>query len=67
MNAPVQTPLLSIAIVPKTPDDRQKLGRGLAWLMSEDPTIAIKGDTVSGELHQAHALGIRQTSAKPLQ
>jgi len=50
MNAPVQTPLLSIAIVPKTPDDRQKLGRGLAWLMSEDPTIAIKGDTVSGEI-----------------
>ena len=25
MNAPVQTPLLSMAIVPKTPDDRKKL------------------------------------------
>jgi len=49
MNAPVQTPLLSMAIVPKTPDDRKKLERGLAWLMSEDPAIALKSDPASGE------------------
>jgi len=48
MNAPVQTPLLSIAIVPKTPDDRKKLERGLGWLMSEDPAIALKSDPSSG-------------------
>jgi elongation factor G len=48
MNAPVQTPLLSIAIVPKTPDDRKRLERGLGWLMSEDPAIALKRDPSSG-------------------
>ena len=44
MDAPAQTPLLSIAVVPKTADDGKKLGRGLAWLMGEDPAIAIKTD-----------------------
>ena len=49
MNAPVRTPLISIAVVPKTPDDRKKLERGLVWLMSEDPAIGVKSDPASGE------------------
>ena len=44
MDAPAQTPLLPIAVVPKTADDGKKLGRGLARLMGEDPAIAIKTD-----------------------
>jgi elongation factor G len=50
MDAPVQTPLLSIAIMPTTGDSARKLGRGLAWLMGEDPTIAIKSDPLTGEV-----------------
>ena len=42
--------LLSITVGPKTLDDAHQLARGLAQLMSEDPTLRATTDQVSGEV-----------------
>jgi translation elongation factor EF-G len=34
-------PLITLALVPKTPVDQEKLGRGLGKLISEDPTFRV--------------------------
>ena len=52
-------PVVSLSIEPKTRDDQDKLGRGLAKLTEEDPTFIVKTDdetketvlTGMGELH----------------
>ena len=52
-------PVISLAIEPKTKSDQEKLGVGLAKLMSEDPTFRVKTDEQTnqvviagmGELH----------------
>jgi elongation factor G len=57
MHFPV--PVVSLSIEPKTRDDQDKLGRGLAKLTEEDPTFIVKTDdetketvlTGMGELH----------------
>jgi elongation factor G len=42
--------LLSITVGPKTLDDAHQLARGLAQLMSEDPTLRATTDQASGEV-----------------
>ena len=52
-------PVISLAIEPKTKGDQEKLGQGLAKLMSEDPTFRVRTDEQTaqvviagmGELH----------------
>src|SRR4051812_18111363 len=48
MTQSTPTSVLSLALEPKTAEDRVKLARGLAWLTSEDPAIAVKTDPASG-------------------
>ncbi len=43
-------PVISLAIEPKTKADQEKLGMGLAKLMSEDPTFRVKTDTDTGQV-----------------
>lgn len=50
MTGSAQTLLLSLVLIPKTPGDRAKLGRGLAWLMGEDPSLAATTDAASGDV-----------------
>ncbi len=58
-NIKFPTPVVSLSIEPKTRDDQDKLGRGLAKLTEEDPTFIVKTDdetketvlTGMGELH----------------
>ncbi|MFH0828265.1 MAG: elongation factor G, partial [Candidatus Omnitrophota bacterium] len=58
-NIQFPTPVVSLSIEPKTRDDQDKLGRGLAKLTEEDPTFIVKTDdetketilTGMGELH----------------
>ncbi|MDD5128061.1 MAG: elongation factor G [Candidatus Omnitrophica bacterium] len=53
------TPVISLSIVPKSRDDQDKLGKGLAKLTEEDPTFKVETDeetkevilTGMGELH----------------
>jgi len=53
------TPVVSLSIAPKSRSDQDKLGRGLAKLMEEDPTFRVETDqetkevilTGMGELH----------------
>ena len=53
------TPVISLSIVPKSRDDQDKLGKGLAKLAEEDPTFKVETDeetkevilTGMGELH----------------
>lgn len=42
------TPLLWLAIHPKTPGDRDKLENGLRQIMAEDPTVAVATDPAGG-------------------
>ena len=44
MNEIDATPLLSLAIHPKTQGDREKLENGLRQMMAEDPTLAVAAD-----------------------
>jgi elongation factor G len=44
------TPLLSLAIKPKTKADRERLRLGLGTLLAEDPTIRMKTDQGTGEV-----------------
>jgi len=43
------TPVISVAIEPKTKADQEKLGIALSKLAEEDPTFKIKGDEETGE------------------
>jgi elongation factor G len=43
-------PVISLAIEPKTKGDQEKLGLGLAKLMSEDPTFRVKTDEQTGQV-----------------
>lgn len=43
------TPVISVAIEPKTKADQEKLGVALSKLAEEDPTFKIKGDEETGE------------------
>jgi elongation factor G len=44
------TPLLSLALTPKTKADQEKLGQGLQKLMAEDPTFRVKTDQATGDV-----------------
>jgi elongation factor G len=43
-------PVISLAIEPKTKGDQEKLGLGLAKLMSEDPTFRVRTDDQTGQV-----------------
>ena len=43
-------PVISLAIEPKTKGDQEKLGLGLAKLMSEDPTFRVQTDEQTGQV-----------------
>ncbi len=43
-------PVISLAIEPKTKGDQEKLGLGLAKLMSEDPTFRARTDEQTGQV-----------------
>jgi elongation factor G len=42
-------PVISLAVEPKTKADQEKLGTGLAKLMSEDPTFRVETDKDTGQ------------------
>jgi elongation factor G len=42
-------PVISLAVEPKTKADQEKLGTGLAKLMSEDPTFRVETDRDTGQ------------------
>jgi elongation factor G len=44
------TPKLSLAVEPKAKGDEDKIGNGLARLMEEDPTFAVRKDSVTHEI-----------------
>jgi elongation factor G len=44
------TPVISLAIEPKTKADQEKLGQGLAKLTSEDPTFQVRTDDETGQV-----------------
>ena len=43
------TPVISVAVEPKTKADQDKLGNGLARLAEEDPTFVVKFDDETGQ------------------
>jgi elongation factor G len=43
------TPVISVAVEPKTKADQDKLGNGLAKLADEDPTFVVKYDDETGQ------------------
>ena len=43
------TPVISVAVEPKTKADQDKLGTGLAKLADEDPTFVVKFDDETGQ------------------
>jgi len=43
-------PVISLAIEPRTKVDQEKLGQGLAKLMSEDPTFRVRTDPETGQV-----------------
>jgi len=43
------TPVISVAVEPKTKADQDKLGNGLAKLADEDPTFVVKFDDETGQ------------------
>ena len=43
-------PVISLAIEPKTKNDQEKLGLGLAKLMAEDPTFRVNTDEQTGQV-----------------
>ncbi len=44
------TPVISVAIEPKTKADQEKLGNALAKLMQEDPTFRVHTDSDTGQM-----------------
>ena len=44
------SPVISLAIEPKTESDQEKLGNGLAKLTAEDPTFQVKTDDQTGQV-----------------
>ena len=44
------SPVISLAIEPKTKADQEKLGQGLAKLTVEDPTFQVKSDAETGQV-----------------
>jgi elongation factor G len=44
------TPVISLAIEPKTKADQEKLGQGLQKLMAEDPTFRVQTDQQTGQV-----------------
>ena len=44
------SPVISLAIEPKTKADQEKLGQGLAKLTVEDPTFLVKSDAETGQV-----------------
>ena len=44
------SPVISLAIEPKTESDQEKLGTGLAKLTSEDPTFQVQTDDQTGQV-----------------
>ena len=44
------TPVISLAIEPKTKVDQEKLGQGLQKLMAEDPTFRVQTDLQTGQV-----------------
>ncbi len=44
------TPVISLAIEPKTKADQEKLGQGLAKLTTEDPTFHVRTDDETGQV-----------------
>ena len=49
MSQTAPAPLLALAITPHTDEDRKRLGRGLAWLMGEDPSLTVEIDVASNQ------------------
>jgi elongation factor G len=45
----VPEPVLEVALEPKTSSDRERLGQGLARLVSDDPSLRIRVDEESGQ------------------
>ena len=43
-------PVIALAIEPRTKTDQEKLGQGLAKLMSEDPTFKVRTDPETGQV-----------------
>ena len=43
-------PVIALAIEPRTKTDQEKLGQGLAKLMSEDPTFRVRTDPETGQV-----------------
>jgi elongation factor G len=50
MDATNRLALLSLAIVPKTPADAQRLAQALKQLTEQDPTFSFKADEKTGEV-----------------
>ena len=48
-NISFPTPVISVAVEPKTKADQDKLGTGLAKLSDEDPTFVVKFDDETGQ------------------
>src|SRR5439155_413500 len=48
-DATFPAPVISLAVEPKTKADQEKLGSGLAKLMSEDPTFRVETDKDTGQ------------------
>ena len=44
------TPVITLAIEPKTKADQEKLGQGLAKLTTEDPTFQVRTDAETGQV-----------------
>ncbi len=44
------SPVISLAIEPKTKTDQEKLGQGLAKLIAEDPTFQVRTDDETGQV-----------------
>ncbi|MCY4506635.1 MAG: elongation factor G [Acidobacteria bacterium] len=44
------TPVIALAIEPKTKADQEKLGQGLAKLTTEDPTFQVRTDVETGQV-----------------
>ena len=44
------TPVITLAIEPRTKADQEKLGQGLAKLTSEDPTFQVRTDDETGQV-----------------
>jgi elongation factor G len=50
MSGITETALLSLAILPKTKADQERLGHGLGRLIAEDPTLRVTTDQATGQV-----------------